>query len=80
LRRAGIPVVAARFVAAAHRAGLPVHVRTIDDEATLHRPLDLGADGIMSDHPALLRAVFAARGLALAAATHAGWPRPPMVP
>jgi glycerophosphoryl diester phosphodiesterase len=55
-----------RFVRSAHRAGLPVHVWTINDEETMHELLDLGVDGIMSDRLRVLRAVFASRGLDLA--------------
>jgi glycerophosphoryl diester phosphodiesterase len=65
VRRGPIPIVTARFVVAAHRAGLPVHVWTVNDEPTMHDLLDLGADGIMTDRPRLLRDVFAARGLRL---------------
>lgn len=68
LRHGPVPIVTARFVRAAHRAGLPVHVWTVDDEATMHALLDLGVDGIMTDRPRLLRDVFAARGLPLAPA------------
>jgi glycerophosphoryl diester phosphodiesterase len=66
LRRGPLPIVTARFVQAAHRASLPVHVWTIDDESTMHALLDLGVDGIMTDRPRLLRDVFGARGLPLA--------------
>lgn len=65
LRHGRIAVVTARFLRAAHRAGLPVHVWTIDDAATMHALLDLGVDGIMTDRPGLLRDVFAERGLSL---------------
>ncbi len=61
-----VPIVTAGFVRAAHRAGLPVHVWTVNDEPTMHRLLDLGVDGIMTDRPRLLRDVLAARGLGLA--------------
>lgn len=61
-RSGRIRIVTARFVHAAHRAGLPVHVWTIDDEPTMHELLDLGVDGIMTDRPRLLRDVLAARG------------------
>jgi glycerophosphoryl diester phosphodiesterase len=64
-RRGPIPIVTRRFVEAAHRAGLPVHVWTVDDEATIERLLKLGVDGIMGDRLRLLREVFARRGLPL---------------
>ncbi len=56
--RGAIPIVTERFVAAAHRAHLPVHVWTINDESTIGRLLDLGVDGIMSGHLRLLLDVF----------------------
>ena len=65
IRRGPIPIVTRRFVEAAHRAGLPVQVWTINDEATINDLLDLGVDGIMSDRLRLLADVFARRGLAL---------------
>ena len=46
-----MPLVDRRFVATAHRAGIHVHVWTIDDETTMARLLDLGVDGIMTDRP-----------------------------
>jgi glycerophosphoryl diester phosphodiesterase len=65
-RRSGpLSIVTARFVDAAHRAGLPVHVWTVNDAAAMHELLDLGVDGIMTDRPRLLRDVLAARGLGL---------------
>jgi glycerophosphoryl diester phosphodiesterase len=65
LRIGRAPVVTRRFVRAAHRAGLPVHVWTIDDEATMDALLDLGVDGIMTDRPRVLADVFARRRLRL---------------
>ncbi len=62
LRHQRVPIVHDRFVAAAHRRSLPVHVWTIDDEAEMDRLLDLGVDGIMSDRPALLKSVLERRG------------------
>jgi len=61
LRSGGVPIVTARFVQAAHRAGLPVHVWTVNDEPTMHQVLDLGVDGVMTDRPRLLGEVLAAR-------------------
>ncbi|HLF40121.1 MAG TPA: glycerophosphodiester phosphodiesterase [Acidimicrobiia bacterium] len=56
------PLVDARFLQAAHRRGIPVHVWTIDEPAEMNRLLDLGVDGIMTDCPSLLREVMSSRG------------------
>jgi glycerophosphoryl diester phosphodiesterase len=56
--RGRVPIVTERFVAAAHRAQLPVHVWTINDAPTIERLLDLGVDGIMTDRLRLLLDVF----------------------
>jgi glycerophosphoryl diester phosphodiesterase len=66
IRHRSIPLATAHFIRAAHRAALPVHVWTVNDEEAMHNLLDAGADGIMSDGLRLLSAVFAARGLDLA--------------
>lgn len=75
-RRGAIPLVTARFVWAAHRAGLPVHVWTVNDEQTMHELLDLGVDGIMSDRVRLLGEVFTSRGLDLAGGRRGRWRGP----
>lgn len=62
IRQTGIPIITPRFVSAAHRRGLAVHAWTIDDEPTMHRLLDMGVDGIMTDRPTLLRSVLRDRG------------------
>jgi glycerophosphoryl diester phosphodiesterase len=67
--RGPIPIVTERFIAAAHTAGLPVHVWTINDETTINELLDLGVDGIMSDRVRLLRDVLTSRGVALTGAS-----------
>jgi glycerophosphoryl diester phosphodiesterase len=59
----GVTIVTPRFVDAARRCGLQVHVWTIDDESEMERLIDLGVDGIMTDRPSLLRDVLRARGL-----------------
>ncbi|MFE9308416.1 glycerophosphodiester phosphodiesterase [Streptomyces sp. NPDC088353] len=59
----GVPVVDGRFVRAAHVRGLHVHVWTINEPALMHRLLDLGVDGIMTDHIDTLRKVMEDRGV-----------------
>lgn len=61
-RHRGLTVVTPQFVRRAHRLGLQVHVWTIDDAPTMHRLLDLGVDGIVTDRPTVLRSVLADRG------------------
>jgi glycerophosphoryl diester phosphodiesterase len=61
----GLRLITKRFVSQAHRDGLAVHAWTIDDEVEMHRLLDLGVDGIMTDRPSLLKQVFESRGLEL---------------
>jgi glycerophosphoryl diester phosphodiesterase len=50
-----------RFMRAAHHRHLQVHAWTINDEAEMHRLLDLGVDGIMTDRADVLRDVLVAR-------------------
>jgi glycerophosphoryl diester phosphodiesterase len=51
----------ARFLCAAHRVGLPVHVWTVNEESTMIELLDLGIDGIITNRARLLRDLLAAR-------------------
>ncbi|MGC5628391.1 glycerophosphodiester phosphodiesterase family protein [Georgenia sp. Z1344] len=60
--RGVVPVVTRRFVAAAHRRGLQVHVWTVNEKVDMERLLDLGVDGIITDRPTLLVEVLSARG------------------
>ncbi|HEX7746537.1 MAG TPA: glycerophosphodiester phosphodiesterase family protein [Micromonosporaceae bacterium] len=62
VRHSGIRVVDRRFVDYAHRLGLQVHVWTVDEPAEMHELLDLGVDGIMTDHVDVLRDVYRGRG------------------
>lgn len=62
LHARGRTIVDERFVATAHRAGLAVHVWTIDDPQTMHELYDLGVDGIMTDQTTALRDVLHRRG------------------
>ncbi|WP_246102236.1 glycerophosphodiester phosphodiesterase family protein [Streptomyces piniterrae] len=61
-RQSGIPVVDPLFVRAAHALGMQVHVWTVNDAARMTTLLDLGVDGIMTDHIGTLRAVLTERG------------------
>ena len=57
----GVTIVDAKFIEAAHRRGMQVHVWTIDDIDEMRRLLDLGVDGIMTDRPAVLKEVLEQR-------------------
>ncbi|MCX4879415.1 glycerophosphodiester phosphodiesterase [Streptomyces sp. NBC_00847] len=61
--QSGIQVVDHRFVRAAHARGLQVHVWTVNEPDRMHRLLDLGVDGIMTDHIDTLRKVMEERGV-----------------
>jgi glycerophosphoryl diester phosphodiesterase len=61
-RTGPVRVVDRRFIHYAHQLGLQVHVWTIDDPAEIRRLLDLGVDGIMTDHIDVLRDVYTERG------------------
>ncbi|MFI8828868.1 glycerophosphodiester phosphodiesterase [Streptomyces sp. NPDC053431] len=62
-RQGGITVVDRRFVREAHARGLQVHVWTVNDRARMNSLLDLGVDGIMTDHLETLREVMTERGV-----------------
>jgi glycerophosphoryl diester phosphodiesterase len=53
-RSGPLEVVNRTFVEAAHARGLQVHVWTIDHSAQMRSLIELGVDGIMTDHPSRL--------------------------
>ncbi|MET7639902.1 glycerophosphodiester phosphodiesterase [Streptomyces sp. NPDC005438] len=63
VRSGRLPVVDRRFIGAAHRAGLQVHVWTVNERSQMEELLDLGVDGIMTDRIELLREVLTERGV-----------------
>ena len=62
-RMRGVPLVTRRFVEHLHRRDMQVHVWTVNDAEEMHRLLDLGVDGIMTDRTEVLRDVMRARGV-----------------
>ncbi|MFD1214109.1 glycerophosphodiester phosphodiesterase [Arthrobacter sp. GCM10027362] len=56
------PVVTPAFVRRCHRAGLAVHVWTVNERQEMDRLLDLGVDGIMTDRADLLAEAMQERG------------------
>ncbi|WP_308206303.1 glycerophosphodiester phosphodiesterase family protein [Arthrobacter zhaoxinii] len=62
LRFGPVPVVTPGFVRSCHRAGIQVHVWTVNDAPTMNRLLDLGVDGIVSDRSDILVDVLKDRG------------------
>ena len=63
VRQGPLTVVTPGLIRRAHRLGISVHVWTIDDPNEMHRLLDLGVDGLMTDRPTVLRETFEQRGI-----------------
>ncbi|WP_026048919.1 glycerophosphodiester phosphodiesterase [Actinomyces timonensis] len=49
----GVPVTTRRLIAAAHTAGMEVHVWTVDEPHEMRRLAGLGVDAIITDRPSL---------------------------
>lgn len=62
LRLGRLPVFASRVVPAAARIGVDVVVWTVDEPDEMHRLLDAGVRGLITDHPDRLREVLISRG------------------
>lgn len=60
-RVGSVRLVTPRFVDALHRAGVEVHVWTVNDPADMTRLLDLGVDGLVTDRADLAVPLVAAR-------------------
>lgn len=63
----GMPLVTPAFVRKAHDLGVHIHAWTINNPREMHRLLDLGVDGLMTDDVELLRGVLISRGAWVAA-------------
>ena len=72
VRSKGLTLVRPAVLSAARRHSIAVHVWTIDEPAEMHRLLDMGVDGIMTDRPAALRQVMLERGHWRAGRGHSG--------
>jgi len=57
-----IPVATRRFIADAHRLGVPVHIWTVDDPAEAAELRARGANGILTNDPARLAAFGTRKG------------------
>lgn len=57
----GVQIVSRPFVEAAHRFGCEVFVWTVNDPREMNELLDLGVDGLITDHPERLDRVLADR-------------------
>ena len=58
-----LPVVTRGLVRSAHQAGRVVHVWTVNEAKEMHRLIDLGVDGLVSDRIDVLRDVLIERDL-----------------
>ena len=57
----GLPLITDVFIERVHSLGKVVHAWTINDPSEMHRLLDMGVDGIMTDKPQILKDVLLER-------------------
>lgn len=57
----GLPVTTPATIETAHEQGIQVHIWTIDEADEMKRLLDMGVDGLMTDHLDVLRRVLIER-------------------
>ena len=62
VRKLGIEIVTAEFVARMHALGKQVHVWTVDDAPLMEWLLEQGVDGIFTDRVDTLKDVLTAHG------------------
>lgn len=60
-----VPYTTQKLVDDAHKAGMRVIPWTVNDKPTMHKLIDDGVDGIITDYPDRLREVLAERGFKL---------------
>lgn len=60
-RYKGVLLVTKRFVQAAQKRGLQVHVWTVNERDEMEALLNLGVDGLMTDRPSLLKEILLRR-------------------
>lgn len=58
-----VDIVTPKNIERIHAAGRKIHVWTVDDPTTMHRLIDWGVDGIVTDRPDSLKDVLSARGM-----------------
>ena len=62
-RQGPVKVVTPAFLRRCHRAGLQVHVWTVNEPADMERLLDEGVDGLVSDRADLLAEILTKRAV-----------------